>query len=478
LLALAWLSLPGLLPADTAGASRIAAQAPAAPADRNSPADPAAGDTGPLDLAACLRLADAHAAAIRTAAALADKAAADRDQAGARRWPKLDAKGGLAYLVNPPKGVTVARGALGTLPLATGTAYLPSSDMVVQPDAEHSYFQFSATVSWPILTWGKLDRAFELASLAFEAAGNELWRTKRDIARETTRAFNAAVLAEESVIVLEELAGIAGVMRGDRQKSLDEGEATKADVLAAMADEGRMAEQLVDARERLATARAMLGFLGGVDIEGRGLRPDTRTWPELDEGALLEAAWSNAEMAAVRIRQSQAQAQLGLARGGMSLLPDLALNVELSTAGQKIPIVDSKWPDTWNWDLIISLGINLNLFDAGASAAALRSAEAGLAAASAQAGSLREQMKVTVRQKLGAWRVAVARAASAAGRQALADERLRAVMASAELGLAKTQVLHQTQIARGSARLDRALADWQAREALADLGQLVQKELW
>ena len=158
------------------------------------------------------------------------------NEAASRLWPHIDLEASASYLVNPPTGYTVKAGALGTIaptipagsplhnPVAIplGTFTLPENDFTIGAQL-HNYFAASATLSQPLFTWGKIKNAIDLASLQVDAAGNDLAAQKRDIDREVHRAYFGALLAQDSLAVLQRIRDSAAATAADRQTALDQG---------------------------------------------------------------------------------------------------------------------------------------------------------------------------------------------------------------------------------------------------------------
>ena len=68
-------------------------------------------------------------------------------------------------------------------------------------------------------------------------------------------------------------------------------------------------------------------------------------------------------------------------RANALIRPDIALNVTFEVAGQDIPFSDADWTDTWDYNLMITIGSSIRLFDWGRAWWKTRQAEETIEAA-------------------------------------------------------------------------------------------------
>ena len=191
---------------------------------------------------------------------------------------------------------------------------------------------------------------------------------------------------------------------------MDEGFATKEDLLSSTADLAALDTRLVQAHEGEASAMEALGLLTGLDGATIVLVSPFRTsLPPLSEPDLRDQALaSSTEIDVSRARLSQARRKLDLERGSALFLPDVALFASLDVAGQDIPYANATWTDTWNWDISIGINVKADFFDGGASLARRREASTSLEAARIAAGATEKATKLQVRRAVDAARGAQA----------------------------------------------------------------------
>jgi outer membrane protein TolC len=419
----------------------------------------------PLALAEALRLADEVSEAVRIRTLQAGKADAALDEARAALLPRLALEVSASYLANPPAGITVHRGELATVPIV-----IPAEDLVFVADAEPTYYKLGATLTQPLYTSGKIDAAIRLAELDRTAASAGLEQQRRDIRRETGRAYRGAVLAARSLPLLEAMRAAWADIVADRRASFAEGTATRQAVLDAESSAAALEAKIVAAREARASALEALAALTGLaaaEIEPVDGLPDA--CPDLDEPSLQLLAAGSPAIASARARLEQAGAKRDLERAGSALRPDLGLSIAGSVSGQRTPFVGADWTDTWDWSLVVSVGAKATAFDAGASRARVGAATADRDAAAAAVAQAEKLARLAVRTAVEQARGAGARLVERRARISLAEETAKNARVSFENGVATREQARLAEIGRLAAALDLELGGAALGDAIGEI---------
>lgn len=430
-----------------------------------------------LTIDQALRLASAASQAIRIRELAVQKSRRAVDEAAGKAWPHVDLDASGSYLVNPPPGYTVLAGSLGVISIPALGVHIPMPTQDFNVGAQlHNYFSFAATVSQPLFTWGKIRNAIDAAALQVDSAGTDLLAQRRDIQREVRRAYYSALLARESVTVLQGIANAAAQVVADRQAALDQGTLTREAVLEAASRRAQVDARLAEAVQGSATALESLGILTGLDPAAIVLATGFDAPPGLvDENGLRTRALSaSTDIAASRIRQALAQKKLTVEKGGAILHPDVSLGVSLGVTGQEdIPFSEWQWNNTtWTWDLVVSLAVKMSIFDGNESAARIGQAEKDAEAAEAALRQSQDLTRLAVRKAVEAAVKAGADLAEKQVQEDYAAERLKNAQVSVQNGISSREELHGAEILLGSAQLDRLLAQYTAEEAGADIAHL------
>jgi outer membrane protein TolC len=423
------------------------------------------------------RLAQSSSEAIRIRDLAMQKSRLAVNEAAGRAWPHVDLQVSGSYLVNPPTGYTVKAGALGAINIPALGVHtpMPVNDFTIGSQL-HDYFSVAASLSQPLFTWGKIRNAIDAAALQVESAATDLVTQRRDIEREVHRAYYSAVLAGESETVLRRLADTAGMIVADRQTALDQGSITREAVLEARSHRAQVDARLAEAQQSRATALESLGVLTGLDPTGIELADGfPEAAPPLDEQSLrVRAHDASTDIAASRTRQGQAQKKLAIEKGGAILRPDVSLGMSFSVTGQEdLPYAGWQFSNsTWNWDLVVSLGVKMSVFDGMESAARIGQAEKDAEMAGQALLQAEKLTRLAVRQAVDAAAKAEADLTEKQAQEEYLAERLKNAQISVDNGLASREDLHGAQILLGTAQLDRLLAQFTREESRADIARL------
>ena len=410
-------------------------------------------------------------------------------EAGSRALPHVDLQASASYLVHPPQGYVVGAGTLGTIspsipagsplgnvvPVPLGSFAIPPQDFAVGAQ-QHNYFTAAASLSQPLFTWGKIRNAIDLAALAVEAAGTDLVAQQRDIDRDVHRAYFSALLARDSETVLKRIRDTAAGVAADRRRSFDQGTINWESVLEAQQSLASVDARLSEAEQGKATALESLKILTGRELKAEELATGFGTpFPFLDEESLREKARvSSTALAASRTRISQAGKKLAVEKGGALLRPDVSLGLTLNVLGQEdLPFSTWTWNNsTWDWDLVVSIGMRMSVFDGMAAVQRVAQAEKDLEMAGMGLSLEEKRLGLEVRKAMDAAAKADASLKEMQAKSDYAEERLRNARAALENGMASREEEHGADILAGSAELDLLFARYTREETLADIAHL------
>ena len=309
---------------------------------------------------------------------------------------------GATYLSDPL--LSVPAGSLGSLDLGLpgGPVYLPSNDIDVWGQANDFRYDLTAVLEQPIFTWGKLSSGIDAAEAGTAAAG---WYAR---SREN-ELRSGIVIAVESLVIIGRMLELTADQEelGSRLSDLtlrnfEEGfllETEYRDTRNRLQQILLTASALRNERQVLLLDLAQVTGLSGLEMKSLDFPMiddslDTYT-PETAE-VLIAAAWSsNPDIMALYSLEDMARAELGMARGGAAIKPDLAFRTEFGYGGgfDRVPDdIDGTWR--------VTIGARSTLFDSGRSQSDIRTAEANLDAAGARAEVGRRQVDSFIRSTL------------------------------------------------------------------------------
>lgn len=387
-------SMPGLwLLALLALPAALAAQTPAAPGpavypvprDRALSGTPGSSAASPAGLR--LTLEDALRLGQETSLQLAIQDSRVREkkagvvQAEARQWPSLNLQASGSYLTNPQEGIVIEAGSLGFTP-SPGSTYpvpFPEQDIVLMEGYEHTYFKLDTSLNWPLITWGKVENGLTLARLGLELEQLERGKAGRSLERDIRQAYAGTLVAQRSLDLLEQARELLATIVADKELAFEQGLVTRAEVLETRKNLEQLKSRHLAASQALRSARAGLGLLCGLDPVQSDSLTVQGSWRSPPAMGSTDQLWQqslgrSADRQTIQLQSRMADAAVALQQASQLLVPDIALNVQFSVTGQRIPVVQANWTDTWDYNLIITLGTQVPLFDAGSKAASLAQA--------------------------------------------------------------------------------------------------------
>jgi HAE1 family hydrophobic/amphiphilic exporter-1 len=421
------------------------------------------GAPSPLNLSRAVELAtDASQTLIRNSLEI-DVARAGVDKADAAFGPTITGSAGFAWLGNPPEGISIPAGTFGTVsdPTSTFPSPLPPDPVVLVPDAERLGLSATVELQQTIFTWGKLDAARDAAVAEVAASLARRDQSGRDLRRTVSLSYAGVLAGRDSFELLRRMVELLEARLEEAEERFDAGVVTRSFVLDEQATLARVQTQLVRTEQGLRTAEGTLAWLLGEpvgELEAVGYPERLPTEAELER----RAREFNPDLAELRARSDQAAVQVRVAEASKPFLPDLGLRVRAELQGQRVPLLQANWIDSWNADLTISIGASATLFDSGANAADRASAEAQYGQALSAIAELEDSLPIQLRRVIESYLVAEASEAEANASYASASERARIAEVSFENELitradvlgAQTAVL-EAELAQISARLDR-----------------------
>ena len=366
--------------------------------------------TQPLTLETAIDLATTRSVEVVIGELEVAKSRAEERAARAIRLPAISVQGSGSFLSNPTEGVVITKGAFGFAPSAQSPApvAIPDQDFVIVDDSEPTYFSIRTTLTQTLLTWGKLRNSEELARIETDVDNLLLQQKRIDAESEVKDLYLAGRFAQESVAILESVVTVGEAIVADRNRSYDEGLITRQKILEADSDLAGLELQLMRSVEALKTARLAISFLTGLDTEEFHFATPFFDSPgELDEESLLEAAMDRSpDRELLYLRSVQARLAKRIAQGERVLKPDISLSVSLDITGQRIPLAGANWRDSWNANLIVTLGTQLELFDSGLTRAKLEQSDIDLQIAAVGSESFDRGIGVNIRREIDAIRTA------------------------------------------------------------------------
>ncbi len=403
----------------------------------------------------------------------------EADNAQSARLPEIRFQGSASYLTNPPEGIRLEEGSFGST-AAPGSLFptpIPDEPVVLVPDPEPTFFQLKATVSQPVFTWGKLENASHIAELQRAQSRVEANAARSEVVRDIRSAWAALRMLEGSLELIDRMAQIYGEIVNDKDVNFEQGLINFQEVLEARYRLAGIESRRTEIRESRASAINALEAASGLGLDNLEPRFTPLDLEEMegaydetgqismpaageyaisssDEGELFSLLETeNGEILSLELSARMASLNEKISEASRLLRPDVGLNIEIETSGQRIPF-SPNWRETWDSSATISLGVSGGLWDWGQSendalSASIQSrrAENGLAL-------LRQGQQLSLRNLVQRHNLAVARYAENLANRRYLDEQFKNARVSFDNDLLTREELLGSELLSIGARLE------------------------
>jgi len=403
-------------------------------------------------------------------------------EARTRGRPSVSMQASSSILSNPQEEIAIHKGEMGYSPSPDSQhpTPFPDQDYVIMEGMEHTYFKISVALSQPLFTWGKIKKGIEVAELDQGIAEQEIESEQRQTRKNALSAYFGLLFARKSVSLLKEAESVLKNVVDDTENQYNVGTVNLETVLSAKNRKAMVTKQRIGAEEGQASARESLRYYTGrKDIASTKLSTDFRTaLPELELDALTQKALRRSpELNKRRMQQKQAGIGLDIEKSGAPWRPDFNLNLNMDITGEKIPLFGANWSDTWNTNVILSIGTKMNIYDSGKSKHSIAQAEDRLKSAQTGVEATIESMRLQVQRSVETVRTSFYNMESIKSKMALHEEQYKNAEVSYrnELITRKDERLAYIQLL--TTKSEAVLAAYQYEQALIELEKLIGQQL-
>lgn len=319
-----------------------------------------------------------HISAARSAGAEAKSA-----EMGASRLPTLALQAGYTRLSDIP-------------PFAVTVPFLPAP-VTISPTVLNTY-STKLTLTQPLFTGLRIERAAEAASAAADAAESDYRNDRIDLVYSIRTAYWNLYRAREVKGVIDENVGQIEAHLTDVRNMMGQGLATTNDVLKVQVQLSSMRLSQIDAANNVATAAMALNLLLGLPVETATdvtstIVPDTTVIGAFDQLA-RQPIDRRPDVKAAESRRGAAEASVGAARGAW--YPQISLIGDYNYARPNPRILPAKdeFQDTWDVGVVASF----TLWNWGSTGDQTEQAKASYNQANEACEQIKESARMDVRQ--------------------------------------------------------------------------------
>ena len=295
-----------------------------------------------LTLEAAIRRAWTQQPGLQAGEAMVDRAKADADAMEAMNLPTVTLSAGLMRTDQP----MIAFGMKLNQARITQMDFNPAS--LNKPDAITG-IGGGLTLSQPLYTGGRLTAARKAGGAMANAEVATQSHRRQQVALAVVQAYFGAQVAEQGQVYAEDSLRQAREVENFVQARVDQGLMLKAEGLRIRAYRAQGEAGVVEARQRVASARSGLALLTGMEAApvtlSTSLKAESNPSPSNSSG-------SRGDLQAAKFQWQAAEQGIKAAQG--SLLPEVGLNLGLGT-------MHNTWSSGGNWSEV-SLGFKWNVF--------------------------------------------------------------------------------------------------------------------
>ena len=440
------------------------------------------GDAGfeEITLQQALKMAEDASNSLRRADWERVAARAETEAARARRRPMISSTVSSTYMLDPPDGVVLRRGSLGSSE-APGTTYpvpVPNQDVVLVPEPEHTYYRLNTVLEQPLFTWGKLSRGEAASRLGEQTAEADREQARRELARDTALSYYGVVFAGRTAALLRQTEDTARQMLEDRELAFEVGAVNRERLLETRTELQEIQLQRQKAVQAVRSAEYGLSVMLQQGVTAHQLVSDYNeiyrmtAVNQLQEQQLIQQAREHStELKKLTLQRRQAEIAREIEQLSMPWRPDIALQLQLEASGQRLP-GQANWHDSWDVGLNITLASSFDLYDGGRRRAAEDQAESRVEQLIYGAAELRDGIGYRVRSAVEQVENRSMQLELAESRRELAVERSKNAEVSFDNELITRTEKLGAEVLQLLAELELEQARYELRTALIELSHL------
>jgi len=331
------------------------------------------------------------------------------------------------------------------------------------------------TLSQPLYTGGKLLSGFDLAQKNYKISYYDYRKTALNVSYNATTAYFGAIKAKKMIELAEKSKSMSEEHLRQVQTMYDVGSATKADRLRGQVQLANSEVALTKAKNALIIAdNSLSSVLGGsleaaIETNPEDISSGISSLP--DYSALLKTAYENRpEWQQFILSKDIAKDSIAISRA--DLLPSVALIGTYKSDYSQYPTFTT---DLRSWTALISG--SWSLFDVKVPAK-IKEAEANLEASNSTEISLKNAIKLDVKNTFFELKSAAETVGSAKKALDLAEENNKVATARYALGAATNLEVIDAQVALTQAGIDYLEAQFDVKVSQAKINKAIGKEIF
>jgi len=331
----------------------------------------------------------------------------DVKDAKAMFWPNIELDFSATWMKNPPIGPITIN--LDDLYYATGgKPPSPFADPIktLYEGMDPLIYSTGITLTQPIFTWGKRSHALKLSQAMVLVKRNQLQNQNRTLFSELETRMASVTHLKAILALLQQQEQLAQELVALAQQASQSGMLLALEVAETRLQVQQITMAKLEIQHAIETQILELQRLSGrkdvsaIDIFQSYDKEALTAFLETPVSALVGkalAADQPALMAITTLEQVTAEAEK-IARGSFYGKPDLALVIQATYSGPKMPLFEENWQKENDYNFNVSVGFKTTLWDGGKILNEIRRAASQSESARIQTQSVRQQIEQKVRE--------------------------------------------------------------------------------
>ncbi len=327
--------------------------------------------------------------------------------------PTIDLQVSGTYMFNPPVGpITVSSDDLAN---AMGLPANPAGGYITLYEGmENTLYQFSLSLTQPLITWGKIGNSVKLYQEVSEVRQLQLTSQQSQLQTELETRLASLWYLDRIRILLAEQRGYAARLVELARQGEANGMLLRQDVLEAQIQAKQLDITLEEVGEQFDNL-----LLGVQKLTGL---PDL-TWDQIsftpDEAAYLEMMGRDYDLLEVqalspmqdslrmldKLQRVSLYAQ-DIAEASVYWKPDFALKVDVGYAGSRFPLIETDWYRKDSYSANITIGMKTTVWDGGKKLNDIKRAKSSVESAVVDKDAAMATIRQTLREQWRAMQLA------------------------------------------------------------------------
>ncbi|MCX8058229.1 MAG: TolC family protein [Spirochaetes bacterium] len=297
--------------------------------------------------------------------------------AKAKKYPSISLTVSMSYLSNPIGPISINAGQFGSFLYSGGEILIPPQDTIIYKGMEKTLYQFKLIIDQAIFTWGKIDNSIKIYELLVESAKLKKLEKINEVKTKIKSYYHLIYLMDKVLFYFDEQGKLIERIINLSKKNYENGFITYSEFLQILINQKEFEYNYVKIRNErekiLLELKSVLNYdkdlniiIDFTELDRKFNINDIESFfYKLPENYKILSIQNSLQLKQLEIFKKIVQLQYEIIKSSSYFKPDLGLRVEISYNGPRIPLVEIGWYTSNDFNITISLGISMLIYDAG-----------------------------------------------------------------------------------------------------------------